>query len=505
MLLDFAFTNTWLIPASLATYWLGWLIYTLTFHPLSKIPGPYLARFSRLWYLHKIWTEDVEKHERALHAKHGPLIRIAPDEISCSDPEAFASIYRFSNALDKGRFYEPYNTTGFSPHGDVFSCKNDKKHGQRRRITSNIYSMTNVASSEEYIDSCSNLLTERLGQFADSGKPCDIGEWLHWYTFDIIGELFYGRAFGFIDEGKDQNDWIKSLDKMIPFVCLMGVAPPILRPLIGLGTMISSAGKEIRKGVKNIGESSSRLMKEAYASRIEAPRTDMAQQIFSIFEKNGERMDFRWGDVEQESYGALFAGSDTTAIAFRSLFYHLMHNPEAYSRLEIEIDRAVDDGLLSMPATYKEAIKLPYLCACIKEVLRIWPGAQLSLPRTVPPEGLTICGQFIPGGYVVGINAAVMHFDKRVFGQDADSFNPDRWMDTARANYMDKYMMAFGGGTRTCLGKNIALIELHKLSPQLIRNYRFEFYDRNRTRWHTRNTFFARQEGIVVRVKHREH
>lgn len=85
MLLDFAFTNTWLIPASLATYWLGWLIYTLTFHPLSKIPGPYLARFSRLWYLHKIWTEDVEKHERALHAKHGPLIRIAPDEISCSE------------------------------------------------------------------------------------------------------------------------------------------------------------------------------------------------------------------------------------------------------------------------------------------------------------------------------------------------------------------------------------------------------------------------------------
>lgn len=69
------------------------------------------------------------------------------------------------------------------------------------------------------------------------------------YTFDIIGELFYGRAFGFVDEGKDQNDWIKSLDKMIPFVCLMGVAPPLLRPFIGLGTMLSSAGKEIRKGV----------------------------------------------------------------------------------------------------------------------------------------------------------------------------------------------------------------------------------------------------------------
>lgn len=118
---------------------------------------------------------------------------------------------------------------------------------------------------------------------------------------------------------------------------------------------------------------------------------------------------------------------------------------------------------------------------------------------------MTVCGQFIPGGYVVGINAAVVHFNTEVFGQDAEKFNPDRWMNQARANYMDKFMMAFGGGTRTCLGKNIALIELHKLSPQLVWNYNFEFYDQNNTKWHTRNTFFARQEGLVVRIKRRSH
>ncbi|CAN9426650.1 unnamed protein product [Alternaria alternata] len=325
------------------------------------------------------------------------------------------------------------------------------------------------------------------------------------YTFDIIGELFYGRAFGFLDEGKDQNDWIKSLDKMIPFVCLMGVAPPILRPLIGMGTMLTAAGQDIKNGVKNIGSSSARLMKEAYATRHEVNRTDMAQQVFDIYEKNGEKMDFTWGDVEQESYGALFAGSDTTAIAFRSLFYHLMHSPNVYARLEKEIDEAFQEGHMDLPPTYKQASQLPYLCACIKEALRIHPGAQLSLPRTVPRGGMELCGQFIPEGYTVGINAAVMHFDRRVFGQDADIFNPDRWMDPVRANQMDKYMMSFGGGTRTCIGKNIALIELHKLSPQLVWNYHFEFYDAGQTQWHTRNTFFARQEGMVVRVKVRKH
>ncbi|KAL0778552.1 hypothetical protein CaCOL14_006205 [Colletotrichum acutatum] len=226
----------------------------------------------------------------------------------------------------------------------------------------------------------------------------------------------------------------------------------------------------------------------------------MAQQVFAIYEKNGEKYDYRWGDVEQESYSALFAGSDTTAIGFRSLFYHLIHNPDIYRRLEAKVNQAVSESRLTMPPTYKDRSQLPYLCACIKEALRIHPGAQLSLPRTVPPQGMTISGRFIPGGYTVGINAAVLHFDKKVFGQDAESFNPDRWLDTSRANYMDKYMMAFGGGTRTCLGKNIALIELHKLTPHLVWHYRFEFYDRNKTTWHTRNTFFARQEGVVARI-----
>lgn len=118
-------------------------------------------------------------------------------------------------------------------------------------------------------------------------------------------------------------------------------------------------------------------MRDAYDSRLEAPRTDMAQQVFSVYEKNGEKVDYGWGDVEQESYGALFAGSDTTAIAFRTLFYYLMHNPDIYSRLEKEIDEAMSEGRLSMPPTFKQANQLPYLCACIKEALRIHPGAQL--------------------------------------------------------------------------------------------------------------------------------
>lgn len=128
---------------------------------------------------------------------------------------------------------------------------------------------------------------------------------------------------------------------------------------------------------KNIAESSSRLMEERFYGRVSSERQDMAHQIFQIYEEKGEKVDFGWGDVQQESFGALFAGSDTTAISFRSLFYHLMHTPAAYEKLQAEIDHAFEDGRLSEIPTFQEASKLPYLDACIKEGLRVYPGAQL--------------------------------------------------------------------------------------------------------------------------------
>jgi len=85
MLLILSLPSAWLFVALPIISLFGWIFYTVAFHPLSRIPGPFWAKISRFWYMQKIWTEDVEKYERALHAKHGSLIRIAPNELSCSE------------------------------------------------------------------------------------------------------------------------------------------------------------------------------------------------------------------------------------------------------------------------------------------------------------------------------------------------------------------------------------------------------------------------------------
>lgn len=121
-----------------------------------------------------------------------------------------------------------------------------------------------------------------------------------------------------------------------------------------------------------------------------------------------------------------YAGSDTTAISLRALFYYLLKSSESMAKLLYEIDTF--EGL-SNPVSWAEAKKMPYLEACIKEALRLNPAPAMLLERVVPKGGRYICGQFIEEGTVVGINPWVVQRDKSVFDNDAEDWRPERWLE----------------------------------------------------------------------------
>lgn len=138
----------------------------------------------------------------------------------------------------------------------------------------------------------------------------------------------------------------------------------------------------------------------------------------------------------------------------RAVFYYLMKSPAVYRKVLVEIDEAAAQGKLSTPIKYAEAIELPYLCACIKEAMRLHPSVGLAMPRHAPSEGLDLNNHHIPAGYRVGINAAVAHQDPAKFGAEPEKFAPERWLE-GDSKEMDRYMLHFGAGTRTCIGKNV--------------------------------------------------
>jgi cytochrome P450 len=143
----------------------------------------------------------------------------------------------------------------------------------------------------------------------------------------------------------------------------------------------------------------------------------------------------------------MLAGSDTTAIYLRAIFYYLLRHPSALYRVLEGIQTAESKGRLSPIITYKESSSLPYLDACIKESGRIHPSIGLPLERVVPPAGLEIDGYHLPAGTVVRISAWTSQYDKDVFGPDADEWRPERWLvDAARRTRMERAMLLVSSG-----------------------------------------------------------
>ncbi|KAH9905239.1 cytochrome P450 oxidoreductase [Xylariomycetidae sp. FL2044] len=443
-------------------YFLAWTIYARSIHPFRSVPGPWAASVTPLWYMMYVARGDFEATQRDLHKKYGPLVRVAPDEISCASPDAIKLIYRTRYAFNKTNFYSVFNSESFSRHHDVFTEVDDEKHAKRKRIVNYVYILSNVLKSEAYITKCSDLLIERLGEFADASTPCDLGRWLQWFSFDVVGELSFGRMFGFLEKKEDYRGWIRSLDTILPFLCIMGVAPPYLRPMITASALVVPASRKALEAASSMGVAARDCVAQRFANEARSehpPRVDLLGQLYSICQEKGAEVDFQMGDIEQESWVALTAGSDTIAITLRAVFYYLMKHPGDYDTLMSEVDAATKDGRLSSPVRYCEAIQLPFLCACIKESFRIHPGVQLPMGRVVGSDGLELCGVYIPQGYRVGMNSAVVHFDTSIFGLDASQFRPSRWLESVeKSSRMEQHMLHFGAGTRTCIGKSMALV-----------------------------------------------
>ncbi|TVY15514.1 Pisatin demethylase [Lachnellula arida] len=188
-------------------------------------------------------------------------------------------------------------------------------------------------------------------------------------------------------------------------------------------------------------------------------------------------------------------------MALRAIFYFLVKNPRKYEKLMAEIDEAEAEGKFSEYVEFSEGQQLKYLQAVVKEAMRLHPGVGMPLERVVPEGGATLCGEFIPGGTIVGINAWVVHHSKEVFGFDTDTFRPERWLDANpdQLRLMEQSSFAFGHGAESCIGKNISILEITKFVPQLLRLFTLEWASPEEE-WSICGVWFAKQSGVMMRV-----
>ncbi|KAK9781184.1 putative Cytochrome P450 [Seiridium cardinale] len=490
-------------------------IYKRYASPLRSLPGPFFASCTRLWKVLSVVRGQTHLEHIALHHKYGPVVRIAPNEVSISSPQAARAVLSAGKGFHKTDFYGVFPPV---QNPDIFTETREDVHAVKKRVANVPYSMAAMRQLSPFINETIDFLASRLGEFCVDVKNeqdeearigsmgrVDLGDWLHYFAFDVLGEVAFSRSFGFLAAGRDVENAIKTIDNSQIYNGIVGNIPEldyILRrnpvwkvlPFLDPGeTLITKIASEEMSKRKPFTDESQKASGD--------DRRDLLGSLIKGHLKEGSA--FGEGDVFAVAHGAIFAGSDSTASTMQSFFHFVLSIPGIYERLQSEINSAIPSG--DIPTTgnveYTQALNLEYFQACLKESMRLRPAVGLNITRYAPPEGVELEGIFFKGGTRLALNGWVLHRDKSVFGEDAEQFRPERWLeDEQRAKTMERFMFQFGGGSHVCIGRNLALLEINKVIPRLLRDFNFQLVHPNQE-LKAHASFFVVQQGLEVYIE----
>ncbi|KAJ9660997.1 hypothetical protein H2201_006725 [Coniosporium apollinis] len=391
---------------------------------LAHIPGPRLAGFSRLWMVRANISGRNHEYLAEVTAKYGSLARIGPNHLLTSDE---GLIRRINAPRSPYRRSGWYSTFRFKPRADnLISEVNEEKHDELRRKMAAGYSGKEVPYLEDYVDKhiekWVQVIRQRYVSTARELKPMDLGRAAQYFTLDVISDLAFNRPFGDLEADADKFDYIKVTGDAMGVMTLLTIFPgahrwieasylvdlvaPSAKDKTGLGRVVGVAQQEI-------------------APRYNDPDQKDSRDMLGSFIRHGLTQE----EAESNSVLQIMAGSDTSATVIRALFLYLITSPLVLAKLRSEIDGAIKDGRISSPIRDSEARQLPYLQACIREALRIYPPVTGILEKVVPPEGDTVNGIFIPGGTFIGQCTWALGRNVETYGLDVELFRPERWLD----------------------------------------------------------------------------
>ncbi|KAL3673333.1 hypothetical protein V7S43_001049 [Phytophthora oleae] len=175
---------------------------------------------------------------------------------------------------------------------------------------------------------------------------------------------------------------------------------------------------------------------------------------------------------------ALIAGRDTVADALAWLFHLLSLNPHVEEKLRAELlDKlpTLDSDFDYVPEMH-DVRALPYLEATITEALRLFSpvglAQKLCVRDTVFPDGT-----FVPKGSNVALVYHAMARMPGVWGANASSFVPDRFIDPETGDMLkvsSSKFSAFNTGPRVCVGRKLAMMEMQMVVACVVSRFHLD-------------------------------
>ncbi|KAF1841975.1 cytochrome P450 monooxygenase-like protein [Cucurbitaria berberidis CBS 394.84] len=446
-----------------------------SFHPLSKFPGPRLWAFTRIPHHISTWKGVRNQSVRELHNKYGHVVRINPDELSFTDPNAWKDVYGHGTKGTTGSVpHKNWATYGQSPNGvkNLLQAR-DNDHSRMRKIFTPAFSDRALKQQEPLFVRYADQLVSRLleGTEANPDQKWDMVKMYNFTTFDVMGDLTFGEPLHMLDNA-EYDPWVKVIFSSIKYSAKLGILKSYPRLWRAFKTLVPETGN--KKRINHFLHSVTRVTK-----RLEKGREHEGVDLWDLVLSQKEGKGLSRGEMDANASLFMLAGTETTATLVSGLTYFLLTKPdmrgvtrsECMKKLAGEIRGTFTsaDGM-----TMERLAALPYLAACIKEAFRLYPPVPLEMPRITPKEGSTILGQFVPPNTAVAIPQHATYTHKKNFKMPME-YIPERWLGDSRFDSDEKLaLQPFSVGSRDCVGKNLANHEIRLIIAKVIYSFDLE-------------------------------
>ncbi len=349
-----------------------------------------------------------------------------------------------------------------------------ERHMKERRLMMPSFHGERMQAYGRVMDEAADRSIERW----PLGSPFSFHHEMQEITLDVIVRAVFG-----IDDTARKDDLRRALVSMLAF----GEQPGLLL-LIGPGGELRWQKAHERLGrlspwygfKRTIGEVDERLLAEVRARRARGGEgDDVLSMLLSARDDLGGSMTDEQLVAEMKTL--LVAGHETTATALTWTLLELLRNPQAWTRLQKEVDDGGDE----------------WADAVVKESLRLHPIVPMVGRRLQAPAA--VGGRLYPKDTVLAPNIYLTHRNPAVWN-DPDRFDPSRFLGW-KANPYE--FLPFGGGVRRCIGLAFALFEMKQVLKRIVKRTRLHLAPGYQPRLVRRGITFAVSKGLPVVLESR--
>ncbi|KAJ4991606.1 cytochrome P450 [Stagonosporopsis vannaccii] len=461
--------------------------YNAWVHPLRHYPGPILWRAFRVPYVVSTHTGQLHNRLKEFHTTYGPVVRIAPDELSYADSRAWRDIYTSRpgrQAFQKNRTWFKKQTPD-EPHS-IMSF-DEGAHSRFRRAFAHAFSDKNLKEQAPIVEGYVDLLVSKLQ--STTPQSIDLEQLLECMAFDIGSDLSFADSFDSLRSGK-MHPWVevaKGFGKGLALIASINQYPPVDRLLRNI------IPKKVLQKMKDHAMMSSAMAQKRIS--MDTNRPDFVSPTKKYVDAKGGIEGKEW-DINLMIM--VFAGSETLASSLTAIFRELVQNPGTLQRLTTELRSTFRS---EEEITIASTSQLPYLEAVINEGLRLDPPAVVTPPRVVPMGGSIVCGRFVPGGVCLPASFSLSGLSRKKnkaanpsqtyvaynqFSGNRQGYNfrlpntflPERFLPSHASDKDDMASFEpFNVGRHQCIGLRLAYAEMRIVISRIVYSFDLRLAD----------------------------